>query len=73
MYYVYVLKSKKDGSIYIGYTHDLVRRLKEHNNGKNISTKYKSPFEVGYLVGNFQFSIFKQILNSKYKKLEIKN
>ena len=73
MYYVYVLKSKKDGSIYIGYTHDLVRRLKEHNNGKNISTKYKSPFEVGYLVGNFQFSIFKQILNSKYKKLKIKN
>ena len=72
MYYVYVLKSKKDGSIYIGYTHDLVRRLKEHNNGKNISTKYKSPFEVGYLVGNFQFN-FKQILNSKYKKLEIKN
>lgn len=48
MFYVYVLKSKKDNSIYIGYTNDLVRRLKEHNNKESLSTKHKAPFEVIY-------------------------
>ena len=48
MYYVYVLKSEKDGSTYIGYTNDLKRRLVEHNGGKNISTKHKSPYELVY-------------------------
>jgi len=32
MYYVYVIKGKyKNGDLYIGYTFDLRRRLKEHN------------------------------------------
>jgi predicted GIY-YIG superfamily endonuclease len=39
MFYVYVLKSDKDGSLYIGYTDDLKRRLVEHNDVKNVSTK----------------------------------
>ena len=34
MYYVYILRSSKDGSIYIGYTENLGRRLKEHVAGK---------------------------------------
>ncbi len=48
MYYVYLLKSKIDGSIYIGYTNDLKRRFVEHNEQKNISTKYKAPFQLVY-------------------------
>ncbi len=66
MYYVYVLKSKKDGSIYIGYTHDLVRRLKEHNNGKNISTKYKSPFEVIY------YEAYKSKADARFRENNLK-
>ncbi|MEK7553394.1 MAG: GIY-YIG nuclease family protein, partial [Patescibacteria group bacterium] len=31
MFYVYILKSKKDGELYFGYTSDLIERLKEHN------------------------------------------
>ncbi len=31
MYYVYLLKSKRDSKIYTGYTTDLRRRIKEHN------------------------------------------
>lgn len=38
MFYVYVLKSKKDKQLYIGYTNNLKRRIKEHNQGKNFST-----------------------------------
>jgi len=30
MYYVYLLKDRKLGTTYIGYTNDLKRRLKEH-------------------------------------------
>ncbi len=30
MYYVYFLKNTSKNSIYIGYTNDLKRRLKEH-------------------------------------------
>ena len=48
MHYVYVIKSKKDGRIYLGCTNDLRRRLKEHNENKNAYTKFKGPFEVRY-------------------------
>jgi len=30
MYYVYVLNRKDNGATYIGYTDNLLRRLKEH-------------------------------------------
>ena len=38
MFYVYILESA-DGDLYYGRTNDLRRRLKEHNAGKNASTK----------------------------------
>lgn len=47
-HYVYLLKSKKDGSIYIGCTDDLERRLKEHTDGKVYSTKKMLPVELIY-------------------------
>ena len=33
MYYVYIIKDE-DGKIYRGYTADLKRRIKEHQNGR---------------------------------------
>jgi predicted GIY-YIG superfamily endonuclease len=33
MYFVYILKSKKDESLYVGYTNCIERRLEEHNKG----------------------------------------
>ena len=33
MYYVYILWSDREKKFYIGYTMDLERRLKEHQNG----------------------------------------
>lgn len=48
MFYVCVLKSKKDNGLYIGRTSDLRRRLKEHNSGSNKSTKNRIPFTLVY-------------------------
>ena len=48
MFYVYVLKSLKDNNLYIGSTNNLERRIKEHNDGKSISTKSRIPFELIY-------------------------
>ncbi len=48
MYYVYVLKSKKDDNLYLGYTNDLNRRLKQHNTSSSKSTKSRLPLQLIY-------------------------
>ena len=48
MHYVYVLLSQKDDKFYIGFTSDLERRLKEHNDGKAQSTKSRRPLKLLY-------------------------
>ncbi|MEK7169511.1 MAG: GIY-YIG nuclease family protein [Patescibacteria group bacterium] len=44
MFYIYILRSLKDNSLYIGYTNDLKRRFKEHNRKKSYSTRKKAPW-----------------------------
>ncbi len=44
MFYVYVLKSQRDSTLYIGLTQDLARRLQQHNRGHGRSTRAKRPF-----------------------------
>ena len=47
MYYVYLLKSKKkDNWHYVGYTSNLRKRFKEHQNGLSKSTKPYRPLEL---------------------------
>lgn len=48
MYYLYILKSLKDGYGYIGTTKNLVKRLEQHNNGRVRSTASRRPFVVVY-------------------------
>lgn len=45
-HYVYMLQSMKDKSVYIGYTNNLDKRLKEHNKGLCNSTKNRTPFRI---------------------------
>ena len=47
-YYVYILRSEKDGKRYIGLTGDLERRISEHNSGKVRSTKNRRPLTLIY-------------------------
>ena len=44
MFFVYILKSKKDNSLYIGKTNNVQRRLAEHNSGHTQSTRSKLPY-----------------------------
>lgn len=48
MFYVYVLQSTKDGSVYLGSTNNLKRRITEHNGGRGRSTKTGAPFHLVY-------------------------
>ena len=45
-YYVYILQSQKNQSLYIGYTSDLRKRLKQHNFGKSQATKPFLPYTL---------------------------
>jgi len=47
-YYVYLLRSVKDGRFYTGYTANLRNRLAQHNEGRVRSTKVRRPFELVY-------------------------
>ena len=48
MFYTYILQSKKDETHYVGYTANLQKRLKIHNQGKVKYTKGHLPYTVIY-------------------------
>ena len=49
MFFVYALWSEKHNKIYVGFTNDPERRLKEHNEGKSTFTKKYRPWNRFYL------------------------
>ncbi len=46
MFYVYVLKSRRNGRLYVGQTCDIDRRIIEHNSGRSQATKYQGPYDL---------------------------
>jgi putative endonuclease len=50
-HYVYVLQSKKDGKLYVGYTKNIFKRLKVHNKGLSHYTKKYAPWILIYFEG----------------------
>ena len=82
MYFVYVIKSRKDGRLYTGITNNLNRRLKEHNQGKisTPSTCNRGPFSLVYFeealertVARKREKYFKSGSGREYLKLIINN
>lgn len=67
MYYVYILKSQKDCSLYIGYTTDLKKRFKEHNDGLSTSTKYKRPYRLIF------YEAFTDRIDAKHREIYLKS
>jgi len=60
MYYVYLITSIDDPSHrYIGFSENLKTRLKDHNDGKNTSTRPYKPWKLETYLG---FSTKKQAL-----------
>lgn len=47
-YFVYILASRKHGTLYIGVTNDLARRIFEHREG--IASKFTKKYHVHRLV-----------------------
>ncbi|MBU1102165.1 GIY-YIG nuclease family protein [Patescibacteria group bacterium] len=48
MHFVYILKSERRNQLYIGYTGDLRKRIKEHNAGLSPATKPYIPWKIIY-------------------------
>ena len=47
-WYVYVLRSEKDGKLYTGMTNDLRKRFKQHTLNQSTATKGRGPFDLIY-------------------------
>lgn len=51
MYYVYLLQSMKDDSLYIGCTNALQKRIAQHNKGESYHTSKNMPWKLIYFEG----------------------
>ncbi len=47
-YFVYILVSLKDGTLYTGQTNNLKKRLEWHNKGLVKTTKPRIPYQLAY-------------------------
>ena len=52
-HYVYILRSIRDDSLYIGMSSDLEKRLRDHNRGTSKYTKGHRPYKLVY-TGKFK-------------------
>ena len=71
-YYVYILTSKKNSVLYIGFTNDLSRRMKEHKS--KVIKGFTSKYNVEKLVyfeeyGNSNDAFLRERQLKKWKRL----
>ena len=66
-YYVYILASKRNGTLYVGVTNDIVRRLREHKIGaiKGFTKKYHVHTLVYYEQYDFIYDAIQREKNIK--------
>lgn len=66
-YYVYILQSLKNKSLYIGYTSDLEKRFKGHNDGKSLATKPFRPYKLVF------YEAFLNRVDAKNREIYLKS
>jgi putative endonuclease len=66
-YYVYILQSQKDQSLYIGFTSDLKKRFKQHNAGESRATKPFRPYKLIF------YEAFLNRIDAKNREIYIKS
>jgi putative endonuclease len=66
MNYLYVLRSEKDGSYYIGQTKDLEERIVRHNSGHSKSTRARRPWKLVY------YEIYENRGETQKREIELK-
>ena len=61
-YYIYIMASKKNGTLYIGVTNNLVRRVYEHKEGlfDGFTKKYKVKNLVYFEIHNSMYEAIKR-------------
>jgi len=57
-FYIYLLASKRNGTLYIGLTNELERRIFEHKN--NVSSSFTSKYKVHQLVYFEEYETYEQ-------------
>jgi putative endonuclease len=70
-YYVYILASKRNGTLYIGVTNDLTRRVYEHKNDlvHGFSNKYQTHLLVYFeITTNIESAIVREKNLKKWKR-----
>ena len=70
--YVYIMASARNGTLYIGVTSDLVKRVWEHRNGvvAGFTRKYKCKLLVWYAVyDDLQEARLRELQMKKWKRL----
>lgn len=55
-FYVYIIQSVKDKSLYIGCTNNLSKRLSQHNEGLSKYTKSRVPWKLIWYCAFFERS-----------------
>ena len=66
MYFVYILVSRVDESLYTGQTDNLLARFVSHNKGRVQSTRRKLPWRLGY------FEVFERRADAMWREREFK-
>ena len=67
MYFVYILVSGVDESLYTGQTQNILARFISHNKGRVQSTRRKMPWRIGY------FEAFERRADAMSREREFKN
>ncbi|HEX4875230.1 MAG TPA: GIY-YIG nuclease family protein [Chitinophagaceae bacterium] len=67
MFFVYVIRSEKDGRFYVGLSEDVDKRVNQHNKGMTFSTKGFRPWKL------FFFESFPTRIDARKREIYLKS